>query len=147
MRQIEPVAAYVPYMTVVGNHEYAYNFSHFINRFTMPNTPHNLFYRFTKWIVWLKRKFQLRHWPSPFHCLFHGILFLLWVRLPTIGQPMALAHWRFGSTVAINHTLYNQIHACRKPIRTARMCHGLSQWVIGQCIVLVHSHHNYLVSF
>jgi hypothetical protein len=36
----------VPYMAVVGNHENAYNFSHFVNRFTMPNTKHNLFYRF-----------------------------------------------------------------------------------------------------
>ncbi|XP_071789353.1 acid phosphatase type 7-like isoform X1 [Asterias amurensis] len=36
MRQIEPVAAYVPYMTAVGNHEFAYNFSHYKNRFTMP---------------------------------------------------------------------------------------------------------------
>lgn len=45
MRQIEPISAYVPYMTVVGNHEYKYNFSHYINRFTMPNTQDNLFYR------------------------------------------------------------------------------------------------------
>uniref|UniRef100_A0AC34PZH4 Purple acid phosphatase n=1 Tax=Panagrolaimus sp. JU765 TaxID=591449 RepID=A0AC34PZH4_9BILA len=46
MRQIEPAAAYVPYMTVVGNHEASYNFSHYVNRFTMPNTEHNLFYSF-----------------------------------------------------------------------------------------------------
>ncbi|KAF7640474.1 Purple acid phosphatase, partial [Meloidogyne graminicola] len=46
MRQIESAAAYVPYMVVVGNHENAYNFSHYINRFTMPNTEHNLFYSF-----------------------------------------------------------------------------------------------------
>uniref|UniRef100_A0A914MVJ0 Purple acid phosphatase n=1 Tax=Meloidogyne incognita TaxID=6306 RepID=A0A914MVJ0_MELIC len=46
MRQIEPAAAYAPYMVVVGNHEYAYNFSHYVNRFTMPNTEHNLFYSF-----------------------------------------------------------------------------------------------------
>uniref|UniRef100_A0A915DB86 Purple acid phosphatase n=1 Tax=Ditylenchus dipsaci TaxID=166011 RepID=A0A915DB86_9BILA len=46
MRQIEPAAAYVPYMTVVGNHENAYNFSHYVNRFTMPNSEHNLFYSF-----------------------------------------------------------------------------------------------------
>ncbi|VDD91279.1 unnamed protein product, partial [Enterobius vermicularis] len=32
-RQIEPIAAYVPYMTVVGNHESAQNFSHYVNRF------------------------------------------------------------------------------------------------------------------
>ncbi|XP_033626483.1 acid phosphatase type 7-like [Asterias rubens] len=36
MRQIEPVAAYVPYMTCAGNHESAYNFSNYKNRFTMP---------------------------------------------------------------------------------------------------------------
>uniref|UniRef100_A0A7E4ZS12 Purple acid phosphatase n=1 Tax=Panagrellus redivivus TaxID=6233 RepID=A0A7E4ZS12_PANRE len=46
MRQIEPAAAYVPYMTVVGNHEEKYNFSHYINRFTMPNTDHGFFYSF-----------------------------------------------------------------------------------------------------
>nr|AGH33731.1 purple acid phosphatase [Haliotis diversicolor] len=36
MRQIEPVAAMVPYMVCVGNHEHAYNFSNYRNRFTMP---------------------------------------------------------------------------------------------------------------
>ncbi|CAD5230890.1 unnamed protein product [Bursaphelenchus xylophilus] len=46
MRQIEPAASYVPYMTSVGNHENAYNFSHYVQRFTMPNTEHNLFYSF-----------------------------------------------------------------------------------------------------
>lgn len=44
-RQIEPIAAYVPYMTVVGNHENAYNFSHFTERYTMPGTDDNHFYR------------------------------------------------------------------------------------------------------
>lgn len=29
MRQIETIAAYVPYMTAVGNHEEKYNFSHY----------------------------------------------------------------------------------------------------------------------
>ncbi|XP_022082973.1 acid phosphatase type 7-like [Acanthaster planci] len=41
MRQIESVAAYVPYMTAVGNHEVAYNFSHYKNRFTMPSYEAN----------------------------------------------------------------------------------------------------------
>jgi len=36
MRQIESVAAYVPYMTCPGNHEQMYNFSNYRNRFTMP---------------------------------------------------------------------------------------------------------------
>uniref|UniRef100_A0A914WGL3 Acid phosphatase n=1 Tax=Plectus sambesii TaxID=2011161 RepID=A0A914WGL3_9BILA len=45
-RQIEPIAAYVPYMTVVGNHEGAYNFSHYVNRYTMPDSDHNLFYSY-----------------------------------------------------------------------------------------------------
>ncbi|XP_072023967.1 acid phosphatase type 7-like [Amphiura filiformis] len=36
MRQIETAAAYVPYMTCPGNHENAYNFSNYKNRFTMP---------------------------------------------------------------------------------------------------------------
>lgn len=45
MRQIEPAAAYVPYMISVGNHDRYYNYSHITNRFTMPGTDHNLFYR------------------------------------------------------------------------------------------------------
>ncbi len=36
MNQIQPIAAYVPYMTLPGNHENMYNFSHYKNRFTMP---------------------------------------------------------------------------------------------------------------
>ncbi|KAK2139909.1 hypothetical protein LSH36_1561g00000 [Paralvinella palmiformis] len=36
MNQIQSIAAYVPYMTCVGNHEGAYNFSNYKNRFTMP---------------------------------------------------------------------------------------------------------------
>nr|AYV89047.1 Iron/zinc purple acid phosphatase-like protein [Tetranychus truncatus] len=38
MRQVEPFAAYVPYMATVGNHEQAYNFSNYVNRFTMVDT-------------------------------------------------------------------------------------------------------------
>ncbi|XP_076046783.1 acid phosphatase type 7-like [Oratosquilla oratoria] len=37
MRQIEPVSAYLPYMTCPGNHENAYNFSNYRARFSMPN--------------------------------------------------------------------------------------------------------------
>lgn len=58
MRQIEPISAYVPYMTVVGNHEQKYNFSHYINRFTMPNTTHNLFYRFIMIFLFVKKIFS-----------------------------------------------------------------------------------------
>ncbi|KAI6189505.1 hypothetical protein M3Y97_00015700 [Aphelenchoides bicaudatus] len=46
LRQIEPVAAYVPYMISVGNHDRAYNYSHITNRFTMPGSEHSLFYSF-----------------------------------------------------------------------------------------------------
>ncbi|XP_014275508.1 acid phosphatase type 7 [Halyomorpha halys] len=46
MRQIEPIAAHVPYMVCPGNHEQAYNFSHFRERFTMPGNSENLFYSF-----------------------------------------------------------------------------------------------------
>ncbi|CEF69793.1 Iron/zinc purple acid phosphatase-like protein [Strongyloides ratti] len=37
MRQIEPIAAYVPYMVIDGNHEFdCYGFSHYEKRFAMP---------------------------------------------------------------------------------------------------------------
>eukprot|EP00698_Gefionella_okellyi_P004933 TRINITY_DN14556_c0_g1_i1.p1 TRINITY_DN14556_c0_g1~~TRINITY_DN14556_c0_g1_i1.p1 ORF type:complete len:503 (-),score=73.79 TRINITY_DN14556_c0_g1_i1:44-1552(-) len=34
--QVQPFAAYTPYMTGVGNHERFYNFSSYLNRFSMP---------------------------------------------------------------------------------------------------------------
>lgn len=46
MRQIEPIAALVPYMVCVGNHEQKYNFSNYKNRFSMPGTENNLMYSF-----------------------------------------------------------------------------------------------------
>lgn len=46
MRQIEPVAAYLPYMTCPGNHEESYNFSHYRARFNMPGGPNSLYYSF-----------------------------------------------------------------------------------------------------
>lgn len=36
MRNIQPIASKIPYMTCVGNHEAAYNFSNYKARFTMP---------------------------------------------------------------------------------------------------------------
>ncbi|MEE6490597.1 hypothetical protein FKM82_015910, partial [Ascaphus truei] len=44
MRQVESVAAYVPYMTCPGNHEEAYNFSNYRNRFSMPGSTEGLWY-------------------------------------------------------------------------------------------------------
>lgn len=49
MRQLEPIAGYIPYMTCVGNHENAYNFSNYVNRFSMMNKNgeiNNHFYSF-----------------------------------------------------------------------------------------------------
>ena len=46
MRQIQPLAAIVPYMTCPGNHEQAYNFSNYANRFNMPGRDSSLFYSF-----------------------------------------------------------------------------------------------------
>jgi len=44
MNQIEAIAAYVPYMTCPGNHEQAYNFSNYRNRFSMPGNTEGIFY-------------------------------------------------------------------------------------------------------
>ncbi|KAF5294079.1 hypothetical protein FQA39_LY13553 [Lamprigera yunnana] len=46
MRQIESVAAHLPYMTCTGNHEEKYNFSHYKNRFNMPGDFENLMFSF-----------------------------------------------------------------------------------------------------
>ncbi|XP_043287963.1 acid phosphatase type 7 [Venturia canescens] len=46
MKQIEGVAAYLPYMTVPGNHEEAYNFSNYRARFSMPGDSEGLWYSF-----------------------------------------------------------------------------------------------------
>ena len=37
MNQIQQIAAYLPYMTCPGNHEWMYNFSNYVNRFSMPS--------------------------------------------------------------------------------------------------------------
>ena len=45
MRQIQPVAAYIPYMVCPGNHEAMYNFSNYKNRFSMPSEDgHKMFW-------------------------------------------------------------------------------------------------------
>ncbi|XP_028155946.1 acid phosphatase type 7 isoform X2 [Ostrinia furnacalis] len=46
MRKLQPVAARLPYMTCPGNHESAYNFSHYSARFSMPGAEANLYYSF-----------------------------------------------------------------------------------------------------
>lgn len=48
MRQIESIAAYVPYMTCPGNHEMKYNFSNYRHRFVMPGDElgDRMFYSF-----------------------------------------------------------------------------------------------------
>ncbi|GLH16659.1 Uncharacterized protein GBIM_20882 [Gryllus bimaculatus] len=46
MRQIQPIAAYVPYMTCAGNHEEKFNFTHYRNRFGMPGNTEGLFFSF-----------------------------------------------------------------------------------------------------
>ncbi|XP_060531907.1 acid phosphatase type 7-like [Cylas formicarius] len=44
MRQIESIAGYLPYMTCPGNHEEAYNFSNYRERFTMHESPASLMF-------------------------------------------------------------------------------------------------------
>jgi len=48
MRQVEPIASLVPYMTCPGNHENKYNFSNYRARFgnSMPRDEGNMFYSF-----------------------------------------------------------------------------------------------------
>ncbi|XP_059483702.1 acid phosphatase type 7 [Neocloeon triangulifer] len=46
MRQIQSIAAYVPYMTCPGNHEEAYNFSNYRARFSMPSSLDSMVYSF-----------------------------------------------------------------------------------------------------
>ncbi|KAI8432459.1 hypothetical protein MSG28_004851 [Choristoneura fumiferana] len=46
MRQIQPIAALVPYMTCPGNHEAFHNFSNYKARFSMPGTTEGMFYSF-----------------------------------------------------------------------------------------------------
>ncbi len=51
MKLLQGIAAYVPYMTSVGNHESYHNYSNYKNRFTMPtataNNNGNFYYNFT----------------------------------------------------------------------------------------------------
>lgn len=44
MNRIESIAANVPYMTCIGNHEDNYLFSHYRNRFYMPGDTENMWY-------------------------------------------------------------------------------------------------------
>ncbi|XP_055842591.1 acid phosphatase type 7-like [Episyrphus balteatus] len=46
MRQIESVAAYLPYMVCPGNHEEKYNFSNYKTRFNMPGDSDSMWYSF-----------------------------------------------------------------------------------------------------
>ncbi|XP_036339036.1 acid phosphatase type 7 isoform X1 [Rhagoletis pomonella] len=46
MRQVETIAAYVPYMVCPGNHEEKYNFSNYKTRFNMPGEGDSLWYSF-----------------------------------------------------------------------------------------------------
>jgi len=46
LRKVEPFTTLVPYMTVPGNHELAYNFSSFRHRFNNPGPGTNLYYSF-----------------------------------------------------------------------------------------------------
>ncbi|XP_039959166.1 acid phosphatase type 7 isoform X1 [Bactrocera neohumeralis] len=46
MRQVETIAAYVPYMVCPGNHEEKYNFSNYKTRFNMPGERDSLWYSF-----------------------------------------------------------------------------------------------------
>lgn len=45
LRQIEPLAAYIPYMTAAGNHEANFNFSYYKHLFTMKDSFDNQYYR------------------------------------------------------------------------------------------------------
>jgi hypothetical protein len=44
MNRIQPIGAYIPYMTCIGNHEDNYGFAHYRNRFAMPGDTENMWY-------------------------------------------------------------------------------------------------------
>uniref|UniRef100_A0A1I7RSK0 Purple acid phosphatase n=1 Tax=Bursaphelenchus xylophilus TaxID=6326 RepID=A0A1I7RSK0_BURXY len=78
LRQIEPIAAYVPYQVVPGNHEQEGNFSHYKNRFTMPRSEHNLWYSFDL---------------GPTHFIgFSSEVYYFW---PTLGKSMMQTQWNW----------------------------------------------------
>lgn len=72
MNQIQPLAAYVPYMTCLGNHETAYNFSHYTNRFSLisdtSNTRQNWWYSwdmsFVHFVAFSSEIYYLQPWAN-----------------------------------------------------------------------------------
>lgn len=60
MRQIEPIAAYVPYMTCPGNHEYYedYNMSSYKAHFSMPEERYFAYlFRENMYVMFFSQKF------------------------------------------------------------------------------------------
>ncbi|KAL4525182.1 hypothetical protein Ndes2437B_g03076 [Nannochloris sp. 'desiccata'] len=53
LRMIEPISSSIPYMVAPGNHEAAYNFSHYRSLFKMPqyNISQNLYYSFDMGLI------------------------------------------------------------------------------------------------
>lgn len=115
--------------------EYAYNFSHYVNRFTMPNTPNNLFYRF---LTKQNDSIEISALTLAQYIL------LLFPRNSISSLNMASSNWPtngVGSSRTWRYS-YNDYYCIilkqyRKPIRTGTMYRGLSQWAIGRCIVPV----------
>ncbi|XP_051578848.1 acid phosphatase type 7 isoform X5 [Myxocyprinus asiaticus] len=114
MRQIQSIAAYTPYMTCPGNHEWAYNFSHYRNRFSMPGHTENLWY---SWNV------------GPVHIISFSTEVYFYLEY---GLDLLFRQYEW-----LQKDLEVQRNKMRKPtgLRTERYARGSSRWHTDPCTV------------
>ena len=103
MEAIEPVASTVPYMTCPGNHESRYNFSHYKNRFSMPNyeSTENLWYSFNL---------------GPIHFVSYS----------------TESYFDYKKGKALNDTLERQYQWLKQDLETANRARSSQPWIIVQ---------------
>ena len=108
MEDIQPIAAYLPYMTSAGNHESAYNFSHYTNRFNMPGED---------------AKRTGNHYYS-----FDGAR-----RTSSRGTPRRSSFPNFSTRRTSRGCTSGWRRIWRRRTRIARTCRGSSRIPIGPC--------------